>query len=125
MAQHLKALNKTPDALIAVPLHKNRMIERGFNQSELIAQHLQQQLKIPLLSQRVKRVRDTVNQSSLHADERRKNIRKAFSYRASSKINSVAIIDDVVTTGATANELAKTLKQAGVKKVEVWAFARA
>ena len=125
MARHLKPLNKTPDALIAVPLHKKRMIERGFNQSELIAQHLHQQLNIPLLKQHAKRLRNTANQSSLHADERRKNIRNAFSYRNSNKVHSVAIIDDVVTTGATANELAKTLKQAGVKKVEIWAFARA
>jgi len=125
MVRHLKPLNKTPDALIAVPLHKKRMIERGFNQSELIAQHLHQQLNIPLLKQHAKRLRNTANQSSLHAEERRKNIRNAFSYRNPNNISSVAIIDDVVTTGATANELAKTLKQAGVEKVEIWAFARA
>jgi len=125
MASHLNLLNKAPDALMAVPLHKKRMIERGFNQSELIAQHLHQQLNIPLLSSHVKRIRHTDNQSSLSANERRKNIHQAFSYRSAANINSVAIIDDVVTTGSTANELAKTLKKAGVKHVEVWVFARA
>ncbi|OUR84267.1 phosphoribosyltransferase [Cycloclasticus sp. 46_120_T64] len=125
MASHLKPLNKTPDALMAVPLHIKRLSERGFNQSELIAQHLQQQLKVPLRNQPLTRLRNTAKQSSLHADDRRNNIHQAFSYQASDKINSIAIIDDVVTTGATADELAKTLKQAGVEKVEIWAFARA
>lgn len=125
MAEHFRYETNKPDALLAVPLHVQRLSERGFNQSELIAQQLQQQLSIPLLSQSAKRLRNTSTQASLTAIERRRNMRKAFSYHASHTIKSIAIIDDVVTTGATANELAKTLKASGVKHVQVWAFARA
>ncbi|MDX2425509.1 MAG: ComF family protein [Cycloclasticus sp.] len=125
MVRHIKALDSRPDALISVPLHPKRLAVRGFNQSDFISQWLQQDLQIPVLHQPLKRIINTSSQASLNAAERRKNIRNAFRYEATRKIRSVAIIDDVVTTGSTANEIAKTLKKAGVERVEVWAFARA
>lgn len=125
MAQHFKTLNKNPDALIAVPLHSKRLRERGFNQSDFIAQHIHNELGIPLIQHRLKRVINTISQTALKANERRKNLKNAFSYKSMQGINSIAIIDDVVTTGSTANEIAKTLKKQGVQRVEIWAFARA
>tara|TARA_R110002074_G_scaffold145034_1_gene293165 strand:+ start:37373 stop:38107 length:735 start_codon:yes stop_codon:yes gene_type:complete len=125
MARHIKTLDKKPDALVSAPLHPKRLAARGFNQSDFISQWLQRELQIPLLHQPLKRVINTSSQASLNAAERRKNIRNAFRYQAKGDFRSIAIIDDVVTTGSTANEMAKTLKKAGVERVEVWAFARA
>ena len=125
MARHFNKLGKQPDALIAVPLHPKRLRERGFNQSTYIARYIHKELNIPLIHQALKRVVNTTSQATLKAAERRKNLNNAFYYEATGKIKSVAIIDDVVTTGATANEIAKTLKQQGVQRVEIWAFARA
>ncbi|PHS72438.1 MAG: phosphoribosyltransferase [Cycloclasticus sp.] len=125
MARHFSHLNEKPDALIAVPLHPKRLIERGFNQSDLIAQYIQQTLDVPMISHQLQRVTNTVSQSTLKAPERRKNLTNAFRYELLKTYPSIAVIDDVVTTGSTANEIAKTLKKAGVKRVEIWAFARA
>lgn len=125
MAQHIKALNKQADALMPVPLHAKRLNERGFNQSELIAQYIQKAIGVPLIQHALKRVVNTTSQATLKANERRKNLKNAFSYTSTQNIQSVAIIDDVVTTGSTANEIAKTLKRQGVQRVEIWAFARA
>ncbi|PCI68474.1 MAG: phosphoribosyltransferase [Piscirickettsiaceae bacterium] len=125
MASHFSNHHNMPDALLPVPLHKKRLRERGFNQSELIAEHLHQQLNIPLLQQFCIRTRNTINQTSLKAAERRQNLKNAFHCKNPQTIKSIAVIDDVVTTGSTANEIARTLKKAGVKHVEIWAFARA
>jgi ComF family protein len=125
MAAEFKFLETKPDALIAVPLHAKRLKERGFNQSEQIAQHIHQTLGIPLLSHALKRTVNTASQSSLNTHQRRKNIKGAFDYRVQANIQRVAIIDDVATTGSTVNEIAKTLKKSGVERIEVWVFARA
>ncbi|MBV1899116.1 MAG: ComF family protein [Cycloclasticus sp.] len=125
MGQHFKTLEKLPDALIAVPLHPKRLKERGFNQAELIAQHIHKELNIPLVSPDLTRIINSTSQTSLKASERRKNLKNAFCYEPSIEVRSIAVIDDVVTTGSTANEIAKTLKKKGVQQVEIWAFARA
>jgi ComF family protein len=78
MAAHLKVANKQIDAIIAVPLHPKRMQERGFNQSDLIAEHINQQLELPDYSKCLTRIIDTANQTSLKASERKKNIKNAF-----------------------------------------------
>lgn len=123
--QHVKKKANKPDVLLAVPLHSKRLSERGFNQSELIAEHIHKGTGIPLMHHQLKRTINTQSQTSLKAAERRKNLKDAFQYSGVNTIKSVAIIDDVVTTGSTANEIAKTLKQHGVERVEIWAFARA
>ncbi len=125
MAKQFKQHHLMPDAIIAVPLHPKRLRQRGFNQAEEIARYIHQAINIPLVNQQLKRIINTVNQTSLSAAERQKNIRGAFLFSPQSKANFIAIIDDVVTTGSTANEIAKVLKKAGVKRVEIWAFARA
>lgn len=125
LMQHVKKKANKPDVLMAVPLHSKRLSERGFNQSELIAEHIHKGTDIPLIHHQLKRTINTQSQTSLKAAERRKNLKDAFQYSGVDTVKSVAIIDDVVTTGSTANEIAKTLKQQGVERVEIWAFARA
>ena len=125
MARHFKELAIHPDVLIPIPLHKKRVRQRGFNQSFEIAKSLQTELDIRLDNSSLKRIRDTSQQASLNAVQRRKNIKGAFQFTPPKNIDFAVLLDDVVTTGSTVNEAAKILKQAGIKRVEVWAFARA
>lgn len=113
-----------PQVIIPVPLHSRKTRQRGFNQAQLIARYLAQQLKIPLFDKQVMRTRYTQAQSTLTAVERQKNLRNAF--RIKSPLNySIAIVDDVITTGTTANVLSQALLKAGAKQVDVWCLARA
>ncbi|HLP98870.1 MAG TPA: ComF family protein [Sideroxyarcus sp.] len=115
-----------PDGIVALPLHASRLRERGFNQSLLLARRLSQRLNIPLLGGICERVRDTPPQSSLPWKERDKNMRRAFSCTATENIRGrhIAIVDDVMTTGASVGELARSLKQAGAAEVSAWVVAR-
>lgn len=115
-----------PDCLIAIPLHPTRLRERGFNQSQLLAARISKRLGIPLLTEACQRVRDTPPQSSLPWKERDKNMRGAFAVSSSPDFvdSHVAIVDDVMTTGASLGELARTLKKAGAREVSVWVVAR-
>lgn len=118
-----KQAYERPGLILPVPLHHVRIGERGYNQAREVARPISQFLKVPLASGEVIRHRSTAAQSSLKKGERRKNVRGAFEVRASVPPH-VAIVDDVVTTGSTVNELARVLKQAGAERVEVWACAR-
>lgn len=115
-----------PDFVVAMPLHPLRLRERGFNQSLLLARRIASQLRIPLLADACERVRNTPPQSSLPWKERDKNMRQAFACKAEAKLKGkhVAIVDDVMTTGASTGELARVLKQAGAREVSVWVVAR-
>lgn len=115
-----------PDLLVALPLHPARLRERGFNQSLLLARRIARQLDIPLLTDVCERVRDTPPQSGLPWKERGKNMRQAFSCKADGRLKGkhIAIIDDVMTTGASTGELARELKLAGAREVSVWVVAR-
>lgn len=112
------------DALLPVPLHVSRIRERGFNQSLEIARHLASHFSLPILHC-VERHKATVTQASLPAADRASNVRDAFRLSAPIQQRRVAIIDDVVTTGSTVNEIAALLKSAGVGEIEVWCIARA
>jgi len=125
MAEKLAALKEKPQAIVPVPLHPGRYRQRGFNQAIEIARTLSRRLDIPLDLHGCRRVRATAAQAKLSAEERRKNLRKAFSVRMPDERRHVAILDDVITTGATARELAGALRRAGVARVDVWACARA
>lgn len=114
-----------PQALIPVPLAKQRFGERGFNQAIEIAKQLEKELCIPLRADVLERRRDTREQAGLDRAARRRNVRGAFALRAPLPADHVAIVDDVVTTGSTANEIARVLRKAGAKRIEVWAVARA
>jgi len=113
-----------PDLLIPVPLHSLRYRQRGFNQAHLIALHLSKRLHIPLHDSAVKRVIASDHQATLGARARERNMRQAFSVTTSINGKSIAIVDDVYTTGATCSTLAKSLLASGAKRVDAWAFAR-
>ena len=123
----VKSFSRTtslPEVLLPVPLHHNRFIERGFNQALEIARILSLQLDIRLDTQSLRRVRDTHAQAGLSANQREKNILKAFTCNKDTAYRHVAVVDDIVTTGSTANEITKTLHRAGIKTVEIWGLAR-
>ena len=113
-----------PKLLIPVPLHPNRLLHRGFNQSGLIAGELAGQLRLPLGNGIIRRSADTPTQTGLTRSGRRKNVRRAFRVDFPLACSHIAIIDDVMTTGSTLHEVARVLKRAGVERVDAWVFAR-
>ena len=112
------------DALVPVPLARARERERGFNQAALVAERLAGALGVPLRPRWLARVRATQPQSDLGAAERRANVRGAFAADTAVAGRHVAIVDDVLTTGATAAECARILRAAGAARVGVLAVAR-
>ncbi len=125
LADHFGLNHATPDAIIPVPLHSKRQRERGYNQAMELVRSLAKYYKIPINHQLVSRKTATAKQTKLSADERRRNLKGAFVVRDLPEIPPhIVIFDDVVTTGATVTELAKSLKRAGAQRVDVWAVAR-
>ena len=120
----VQRIEARPDCIMPMPLHPARLRERGFNQSLELARRVARQLEIPLLEQACQRVRDTVPQSALPWKERGKNMRKAFACTVDMKGKHVAVVDDVMTSGASINELARALRQAGAREVSAWVVAR-
>jgi ComF family protein len=114
-----------PEVLLPVPLAPRRFRQRGYNQAIELARWLERRLAIPLHTDVLVRVRETREQAGLPRSERRKNLRGAFAMHGPPPARHVALVDDVITTGSTVNELARILKAAGVRRVEVWAVARA
>jgi len=112
------------DAVLPVPLHWRRKAMRGFNQATEIAKPIAKSLGVPLVSN-VRRKRATPFQSGLDAAERARNLRRAFTIIRPPSYTNILIVDDVVTTGATAQALATLLLSSGVTKVSVLAVARA
>lgn len=121
LAEHI---DHRPELLLPVPLHKNRLRERGYNQSLEIAHLLSKRFGIPIDFQSLQRHRDTEHQSELNYTDRRKNIKNAFTLTQPLNIKSVALIDDVITTGETITEISLLLKREGVQQVNIWALAR-
>ena len=113
------------DLIIPMPLSVPRLRERGFNQALEIARYLAPALDTPLALDVAQRPVDTAAQASLPWKERARNIRGAFVCTEDLNGMRVAIVDDVMTTGATLNELAKTLRRAGAAEVRGWVVARA
>jgi ComF family protein len=119
-----------PKLLVPVPLHAARFRERGFNQATAIARYAGRMLEIPVVRHAVRRVRDTPSQTALDVNARRRNVRGAFavvnrSARLVIEAGHVAVVDDVMTTGSTLQELRAVLLGAGVRQVDLWAVARA
>lgn len=113
-------------ALLPVPLHTDRLRERGYNQALELAKPLARALDRPLLPRLLQRLRGTPAQSGLSALARRRNLRGAFGVGAGAALpGHVVLVDDVMTTGATAQECALALRRAGVARVELWVLARA
>lgn len=112
------------DALVPVPLHRWRHARRGFNQSDELCRFLAQETNLPVFMA-TSRIRRTRSQSGLDAVAREKNVRRAFAVDAPLPFRFPLIVDDVMTTGATCNELAKALRRAGAQQVAALAVARA
>ncbi|CBV42055.2 ComF family protein [Halomonas elongata] len=110
-----------PQALLAVPLHPRRARQRGFDQARWLAERLSARLDIPLVV--AQRRRDTPSQRGLDRKRRRGNLRAAFRVETALP-PEVALLDDVMTTGATLDALARACHQAGAERVEAWAVAR-
>jgi len=109
-------------------LHWSRRWQRGFNQTEIIAKELAVQLQIPLLTHTCRRRTATPSQKGLSRAQRQSNLRGAFELTKNSQKliegKRVALLDDVVTTTATARELSKLLIKHGATDVQIWALAR-
>lgn len=113
-----------PDLLVPVPVHSDRYIERGFNQASTLAAVIGKRLSLPVNDTLAQRRVAGQPQAELNARDRRINMRGAFKTSRSCNAKHIAIIDDVLTTGATCESLAKVLKKSGCQKISVWAFAR-
>jgi len=126
LAAHLeRTAVPLPEALLPVPLNRRRLYRRGYNQAALIARILSRRFRLPVVTGGLHRTRATTPQSELAKSARRQNVKGAFACRSGTHLpRHVALIDDVVTTGATVAECARVLKRAGVKHIQVWALAR-
>jgi ComF family protein len=113
-----------PDYVIPMPLHPIKLRERGFNQSLLLATTIARQLNMVLLPDCCQRIRNTSSQSSLAWKERDKNVRNAFRCDIDLSGKHVALVDDVLTTGASLNALAAATRQKGAKEISAWVVAR-
>ena len=116
-----------PELIIPVPLHKNRLRKRGYNQALEIARIVSKEIDSELSYREIYRNRDTSVQMELPAKQRHKNVKDAFSLKGNSVIfknKHVCIVDDVMTTGNTVNEVAKCIKSAGANRIDVWCIAR-
>jgi ComF family protein len=114
-----------PDRVVAMPLHPARIRERGFNHATEIARSVVRPLGLPLDLDSCRRVRDTPPQMGLKHDARRRNLRGAFACSENLAGQRIAIVDDVMTTGTSLDELAAALKRAGAAEVDCWVVARA
>lgn len=114
------------DIIIPVPIHRKRRLERGYNQSELIANEISKQLIINIEKSILIKIRNNPKQSTLKLEERKSNVKNVYEVKQNQKIKDkkILLIDDIFTTGNTVNECAKKLKEAGANKVSVLTIAR-
>ncbi|HMJ48980.1 MAG TPA: phosphoribosyltransferase family protein, partial [Burkholderiales bacterium] len=112
------------DYLIPVPLTTARLRERGFNQALEIAKLVSQKWGVSLLADACYRILDRPPQAGLPWKERAKNVRGAFVCQAELRGKKVALLDDVMTTGATLDELAKVVRKKGATEISAWVVAR-
>ncbi len=117
---------ETVDGLVPVPLHPERLTERGFNQATLLAREVGRRWSIPVLVRLLARVVPTQPQSNLSEAERRRNVRGAFALRQPARVSGrhLLLIDDILTTGATVAECARALRAGGAASVGVFTLAR-
>lgn len=112
--------------LLPVPLSPSRLRQRGFNQAALLANWLGKALQLPVDGGLLQRVQEQQSQQGLSANERRRNLKQAFALVKDARLEGrhLALVDDVLTTGATADSLALLLKRAGAGRVDVYCLAR-
>jgi len=114
-----------PELLVPVPLHSARLRERGYNQALELARPIARELELPIDTRICQRANATAAQSGLNLEQRRTNMRNAFVVTGNLRAKHIAIIDDIVTTGHTVNEMARILRRAGAERIDIWACARA
>lgn len=119
----------TPDWIIPAPLHWQRNLFRGFNQARELAEPLSKALQIPVAHRLVKRSKATTPQHRLKRAQRRQNLRHAFTLASQQAAGSIegrsfAVVDDILTTGSTAEAIASVLKKHGAAEVSIWVVAR-
>ena len=114
------------DIIIPVPIHKKRKLERGYNQTELIAKAIANQTRLKLEKNVLLKQKNIVSQSSLNKNDRKQNVKNAFIVNNIEKVinKKILLFDDIYTTGSTVNECAKILKRAGAKQVGVLTIAK-
>jgi ComF family protein len=125
LAESIGSNDTKIQALLPVPLHPGRLRQRGFNQALEIARPLARSLDLPVITDAVSRIRNTQPQSTQTATQRASNIRGAFHLSKTPAYSHIAIVDDVMTSGHTVDEIAKLLRAAGVEQIEVWCVTRA
>lgn len=124
MAEGLAGVSR-PEALIPVPLHVSRLRQRGYDQALELGKPLSRALAIPLITDALLRTRATAAQSELDAVARKRNLRGAFAIHPQASLPAhVALVDDVMTTGATLHAAATALRKAGVARVDAWVCTR-
>ncbi|GKT13060.1 MAG: hypothetical protein ISEC1_P2057 [Thiomicrorhabdus sp.] len=114
-------------ALVPIPTHPLRRRERGYNQADLIAKALGKLLELPVISHAIKRIKHTESQTHLSAKQRHQNLTKAFQIETEcfAKLTHIALVDDVITTGATMQKVAELIKkQTQVEHLQAWAIAK-
>lgn len=121
---YAEAQRPWPQALLPVPLHRNRELLRGFNQANEIAAHLARHFQLPVVNDLMLRARDTASQQGLDRRQRRQNLKNAFQVVKRTGFRRIAIVDDVVTTATTVDGVAAQLDELGVTDIHIWAFAR-
>ena len=121
--QQCESESKT-QLLIPIPLHPKRLRQRGYNQSVELAKTLSRHLNIPLDNNALIRIKSTLPQTQLPYARRKQNIKSAFQCRHATLPEHIVLIDDVLTTGHTADMAAKVCLKQGAKKVELWTIAR-
>ncbi|MGC9401097.1 ComF family protein [Vibrio genomosp. F10 str. 9ZC157] len=117
-------IDATPDLIASVPLHWQRQLMRGFNQSDLLAKQLGKRLDIEIEPNLFSRVKSTPQQKGLNKKQRQQNLRNAFRLNASPQQKHIAIFDDVVTTGSTIHHLCQLLLDAGVETIDIYCICR-
>jgi len=120
----LQSRIELPDIIVPVPMHQSRLTERGFNQAADIARWCARDLKLPSKAGWAQRVMNTGSLAGLSRAERQARIRGAFNVHAAVADQHIAIVDDVLTTGATTGELTRELLDSGAASVQLWVLAR-
>lgn len=115
-----------PSLLLPVPMGRQRLRQRGYNQAQMLARWLSRQLAIPCADHLLSRTRDTPAQQGLSARARQRNLKAAFSVQPTAALQGqhLALVDDVLTTGATAQALAALLRAQGAARVDIYCLAR-
>jgi ComF family protein len=128
MARYMAPLVQASEEplLVPVPLHRTRLWQRGFNQSALVARELSRRLKLPTSPFALRRLRRTPPLKGMSPLQRRKTVAGAFQVTDKSLVagKTVILVDDVLTTGSTADACARTLRRAGAARVELITWAR-